>query len=397
MQSEFFNVALDQIRYSLVWEDSYNLYRGLQIQPSYRVLIVSSAGCNVLNTLLVNPRQVVAIDLNPVQNQLLLFKQYLILHHEYAVVRALLGLDGGPAVRAAWEKLVPTIPDEFKEDWSAFFRNHPAGLLTAGRLETYITGFYATLPPEIQVKLQQLVQFKNIPLQKAYFQRELHGTAFQEKFISYFDAENLSKGRAPELFRYAPESGGATFYKRLRHQVATTLVKNNFFFRFFFFGPPHLPEGILPPCYQQRNYAALRQQLPKLTVVTGEAVDFLLSVAGQRINKASLSNIFEYTSPQEFQLVSHRLRADRKQSLWFLYWNLLQEQGAAPPEGDWEDYLLSDYVSQEHACFFFRNVRVQEMQTGTALKKGLPAKLLSKQTKLPIYFSDSNLLNSNGG
>ena len=33
MNSEFYNVALDRIRYSLVWEDSRTLYGALAINP----------------------------------------------------------------------------------------------------------------------------------------------------------------------------------------------------------------------------------------------------------------------------------------------------------------------------------------------------------------------------
>ena len=55
MHSEFYNVALDRIRYSLVWEDSTTLYAGLNIRPGDTVLVITSAGCNALNALLLGP------------------------------------------------------------------------------------------------------------------------------------------------------------------------------------------------------------------------------------------------------------------------------------------------------------------------------------------------------
>ena len=366
MHSEFYNVALDRIRYSLVWEDSYTLYQGLQIKPADQVLVITSAGCNVLNTLLANPRQVTAIDLNPVQNKLLLFKKHLIEHYPHAIFRALLGLDGSEQVRAAWRNIAPTLPDSMQTYWSSFFDNHPGGLLIAGKLEAYITGFYHMLDPAFQEKLQQLIQFDDVAAQKAFFFRELDNTDFQKQFISYFDEENLSKGRDPKLFKYALESGGEAFYRRLSGQIASTLVKNNFFFRFFFFGPQDLPQAILPPCYQAHNYEALRRQLPKLQVVTGEAIDYLLSEAGQNINKATLSNIFEYTSPEEFEQVNKALFADHSRQLCFIYWNLLQEQGPSPFDSTWTNSILSNTISQEQACFYFRDVR---MQAATGIKR----------------------------
>jgi hypothetical protein len=135
-------------------------------------------------------------------------------------------------------------------------------------------------------------------------------------------------------------------------------VRENFFFRFFFFGPENLPDRILPPCYQQQHYRTLQQQLHKLTIHTGEAVDYLLSPAGKEITKASLSNIFEYTSEAEFRKVCRQLHADGDRSLQFIFWNLLQDQGIPVEQDNWETTQIFACVPQAEACFYFRNVRV---------------------------------------
>ena len=109
MNTEFQNVDLDQLRYSLVWEGSATLYQALAIQPDDHVLVITGAGCNVLNTLLQAPRQVTAIDLNPEQNRLLRLKCHVIQQHEYDVFRGLLGMDNYP-VAAAWTAVRPGLP-----------------------------------------------------------------------------------------------------------------------------------------------------------------------------------------------------------------------------------------------------------------------------------------------
>ncbi|AII52786.1 DUF3419 family protein [Hymenobacter sp. APR13] len=360
MESEFYNVALDRLRYSLVWEDSRTLYGALTIQPTDHVLVIASAGCNVLNALLKNPRHVTAIDLNPVQLQLLRLKLHVIRHHEHAVLRGLLGLAGPAAVAAAWQTVAPTLPAAEHGYWASFFESHPAGILTAGRLESYVTGFLPTLTPALQAHLRQLLGFDTVAEQAAYFEATLASSAFPALFVAYFDEANLSKGRDPRLFRYAAESGGEAFYSRLRDTLHTELMRDNFFLRFFFFGPENLPCAILPPCYQRRHHALLRQQLPKLTLVEGEAVDYLRSAAGQSISKASLSNIFEYTSPAEFQRTMQALFAGNR-PLRVVYWNLLLDQGADTDSGAAPLPLataVSERLSQQEACFYFRNVRV---------------------------------------
>ncbi|TAE27585.1 MAG: DUF3419 family protein [Cytophagales bacterium] len=357
MHSEFYNVDLDRVRYSLVWEDSHTLYTALAPTPDDRILVITSAGCNVLNILLQSPREVVAVDLNPVQNALLRFKIHLIEHHTHGIFRALMGFDGGDAVTPALAEVAPTLPDDQRAYWTSFFKSHPDGILPAGKLESYILGFFQTLPPTQQQALERLVQADEVLEQQAIFTRELSPTDFRERFINYFDEANLSKGRDPRLFKYAQESGGEAFYNRFIWHVETALLKNNFFTRFFFLGPQHLPESVLPPCYQADNFARLKANLNRLTIVDGEAVDYLLSDAGRGITKASLSNIFEYASPDEFARVCRLLGKQSGHLKRVLFWNLLQEQ-TAPPDSGWQETVLTNRIDPDRACFYFRDVRL---------------------------------------
>jgi S-adenosylmethionine-diacylglycerol 3-amino-3-carboxypropyl transferase len=360
MNSEFQHIALDQLRYSLVWEGSATLYRALEIQPDDHVLVITGAGCNVLNTLLQAPRQVTAIDLNPEQNRLLRLRCHVIQHHEYAVLRGLLGLDGPELVAAAWAAVQPGLAAEEQDFWAAFFLQNPGGLLGAGRLETYVNSFLATLTPALQQQLRQLLQFDSVTEQQTYFQSviETPEAGFRQQFIEYFDAANLSKGRDPRLFRYAQESGGALFYRRLQRHLGRELLRDNFFSRFFFFGATGLPESILPPCYQSSNYETLRKQLPRLQVATGEATAYLLSDAGQGITKASLSNIFEYVSEAEFERVCGQLGESPSRRLRLVFWNLLQVQAGQSSATVPLLAELSRKLSATEACFYFDGVRI---------------------------------------
>jgi S-adenosylmethionine-diacylglycerol 3-amino-3-carboxypropyl transferase len=235
MNSEFLQVELNQLRYSLVWEDSDTLFSALHICSADNVLIITSAGCNVLNALLKNPAKVVAIDINSFQNKLLLLKKHIILHHEYFIYTSLLGLYGVQNVNLALQQLLPTLQATDKTFWSNFFLAHPAGILTAGKLEKYITAFYKTLSSEIQQRLKELIRFETVGEQYEYFIQHLDNSMFKEMFIDYFDDENLSKGRDPKLLKYATESGGVTFYNRLKKHISTFTLKDNFYFRLFFF------------------------------------------------------------------------------------------------------------------------------------------------------------------
>ena len=365
MQSAFACVSLDHLRYGLVWEGHATLYQALALAPTDHALIITSAGCNALNALLAGPRRVTAIDLNPVQNQLLQLKAHVIKHHAPAVLRGLLGLDGPAAVAAAGAALQTSLPPAAYACWAAYLRQHPGGLLLAGRLETYVTGFVPSLPAAWQHRLRGLLACESVATQVAYFQQVLDQPDFRGRFIQYFDAANLSQGRDPQLYRHAAETGGATFYRRLARQLGQQLARDNFFLRFLLFGPENLPEAILPPCYQAAHHARLRARLPHLRWVTGEATEFLLSEAGQDVSKASLSNIFEYVSPAEFTRVSAALAARRTisgQPLRAVFWNLLQSQAPGRAAGVPLLPAASARLSQHEACFYFGGVRLLDFE-----------------------------------
>ncbi len=352
MNSEFLQVELNQLRYSVVWEDNATLFSALNISSTDNLLIITSAGCNVLNALLKNPAKVVAIDINPVQNKLLLLKKHIILHHDYPIYKSLLGLNGVEQVNSALQQLLQTLQANEKAFWCNFFSTHPAGILTAGKLEKYITGFYKTLPSKIQQRLTELISFDTPGEQYEYFVQHLDSSSFKEMFIGYFDDENLSKGRDPKLLKYATESGGVAFYNRLKKQIKWFTLKDNFYFRFFFFGPLNLPGSILPPCQREENYGTLQEQLHKLEVVNGEAIDYLLTPGGAKITKASLSNIFEYTSKSEFEQVCQSLS---KRDLRAVFWNLLNNQGADFTTSG-RPVIWNEVPPSSHACFYFKNV-----------------------------------------
>jgi S-adenosylmethionine-diacylglycerol 3-amino-3-carboxypropyl transferase len=352
MQSEFHRVELDRIRYSLVWEDFNTLYDALDYKSKDRLLIITSAGCNVLNSILAPIESVTAIDLNPVQNALLKLKMYIIQNHDYQIYASVLGLLGPERVQKAWLAVSMTLPTEDKDLWDKYFKELPEGLLLTGKLEQYVAPFLSSLSIDIKDKLSALLGFSTPAEQYAFFIAELDCTEFRHAFINYFNEANLSKGRDSKLFKYAEEQCGEIFYSRLKDQLKDFLVRENFYFRFFFFGIQDMPH-LLPACYQEKNYEGLKNSLHKINIVTGEAVDYLLSDSGSKITKAGLSNIFEYTTHEVFNAVCSDL-ASHNPSLTFIYWNLLQEQA------------LNGNISAKHSlihprkesCFYFRNTNL---------------------------------------
>ena len=364
MQSEFARIPLNRIRYSLVWEDSRTMVRALRPGPNDAVLVITSAGMNALAALLRRPRRVVAVDLNALQNALLELQCHVIREHSPTELRGLLGLDGPAAVAHAWKVVAPTLPAARCAYWHTFFAEHSDGILPAGQLEAYLADYRRGASAAERTHLRALLACPTVRDQAAYFERHLHGGEFEARFGQWFADENLSQGRDPHLFRYAPEPGGPVFYQRLAQRLRTRWLAEDFYSRFFLFGPADLPEELLPLALQRRSFGALRAGLPTLSIHTGEAVEYLLSPAGADITCASLSNIFEYVAPADFVRCGQEL-ATRRAPLRFVFWNLLQDQQIdAPTAVVAGNASRAAVLSRTEGCFYFRNVQYYETRGG---------------------------------
>src|SRR5439155_21277880 len=69
--------------YNTCWEDPALDRVAMNLGPSDRVLVITSAGCNALDYLLAGAGEVNAVDVNPIQNALLELKRAAVLGLDY--------------------------------------------------------------------------------------------------------------------------------------------------------------------------------------------------------------------------------------------------------------------------------------------------------------------------
>jgi S-adenosylmethionine-diacylglycerol 3-amino-3-carboxypropyl transferase len=59
-----FTISFNGLVYNQIWEDPRVDIEGLRLDEDSRILAISSGGCNILNYLTVEPRSIIAVDLN---------------------------------------------------------------------------------------------------------------------------------------------------------------------------------------------------------------------------------------------------------------------------------------------------------------------------------------------
>ncbi len=357
MKSEFHHIELNRIRYSIVWEDYESFYSGLDIQREDELLVITSAGCNVLNAVLKQPKRIIAIDINPYQNKLLDFKIQLYKYADYDTLATLLGIRKKRTCAEAFEKVKDLYCKEDYTAWKNFFEQNPDGLLSSGQLEKYITSFYPKLSDSEQLQIRKLFSAVNLEEQQLLFTELIQNTSFELNFKKHFDDEHLSKGRDPRLFKYAAENGGIAFYDRFEQYIKKALLKNNFYLNFFFFGLTGIDEHILPPCYRLENYHVIKNNCDLIEIHTSDVIEYIELNDVENITKTSLSNIFEYTSTGDFEQAIASIKHHTKIKT-VLFWNLLHEQGISKPSIYYTNKEKSELITFNESCFYFKNVRV---------------------------------------
>jgi S-adenosylmethionine-diacylglycerol 3-amino-3-carboxypropyl transferase len=133
-----FAVWFHRLVYNQIWEDPAVDLAALRIEPTSRVVTIASGGCNVLNYLLADPAEIVAVDLNPAHLALTRLKLAAARHlPDHDTFFRLFGMGADPAAWQIYRRyLQPHLDDETRAFWEG---RSPLG---QRRFNCFATGFY---------------------------------------------------------------------------------------------------------------------------------------------------------------------------------------------------------------------------------------------------------------
>ena len=165
--------------YNTCWEDPRLDREALQIGPSDRVAMITSAGCNALDYALDGPAAIHCVDVNPRQNALLELKLAAIRRLDYQDAFAMFGRGHWPGVtkayrdvlrhdlqplsRAFWDKRIRWFANERR---SFFFRG------TSGTFAKWMN-VYIDRIAKVRPQVKQIFQTESLDEQSDLFEREL--------------------------------------------------------------------------------------------------------------------------------------------------------------------------------------------------------------------------------
>jgi S-adenosylmethionine-diacylglycerol 3-amino-3-carboxypropyl transferase len=163
--------------YNTCWEDPAVDRRALGLCSDDRMLVITSAGCNVLDYALAAPRRIFAVDANPRQTALLELKLAAIRRLEFADFFALFGAGRHRAFGELYHDLLAAELSPFARVW---WNNHAHWFCHPDPRDTFyfhgLSGFvarafraYFRLRPQLKAAVDALFETRDLDEQRAIY------------------------------------------------------------------------------------------------------------------------------------------------------------------------------------------------------------------------------------
>ncbi|MBS0470304.1 MAG: DUF3419 family protein [Proteobacteria bacterium] len=283
-----FTLMFQGFVYNQIWEDPDVDLEALDLKPEHRVLTIASGGCNVLNYLAADPRQIVAVDLNP--NHIALTRLKLLALKnlpDYETFFRFFGHANDKANRAAYDThLREALDEDTREYWE---KNRPLrgrrinmfgkNLYRYGLLGRFI-GILHVVAKLHGKKLEPILAARTPEEQRRLFERDI-APLFDYKSIKLLSKSPVSLyalGIPPAQYDELVASGDPVAVLRERvERLACDFPINENYFAWQAFGRGYDVEHkeAVPDYLRRETYDMIRTRTGKVDVHHASLTDFL--------------------------------------------------------------------------------------------------------------------------
>ena len=279
--------------YNQCWEDPKLDRVALELNADSEVLVITSAGCNALDYLLLEPRRVHAVDANPRQTALLELKIAGIKALDWQTYFQVFGKGLYPEMKKLYrgtlrQHLSPESQAFWDKNWKwwkkgkvrrSFFDHGLAGVFA--RMFT----MYVAARPALKESLQRLTECTDMDEQRRVWDEEVAGMIFSKPVRWTLERQATMNlvGVPYEQQRTTAESHGEGIagyvYDSLGNVVHNTFARENYFYRVYLEGG-YTPE-CCPEYLKQQNFERLKGLTDRISVSTTLITDYLRSGAAR--------------------------------------------------------------------------------------------------------------------
>lgn len=319
--------VFQRIVYSQCWEDPEVSRAALEVGPDDDLLILTSAGDNVLAHLLDGPRSITALDFSAAQNALLELK--------IAAIRALpwreyvefLGArDGTDRVAAYRNSVRGHLGDDARRYFDARERDLAAGIIHTGRFQRYLRRFRTAVLPLMhnRATVEEFMTIVDRADRERYYDEVWNNRRWRALFTMFFGRAVMARlGRDPAFFRYVEQDAiGQQFLERTRRAMVESSPRENHFLQYAMLGRyPDLEHG--PVYLRESSFDRLRQLVDRIKIVRGDLEGYLHTLEPDSLSALYLSDLFEWVSAEHHETMLRAITGVTRPGARWVYWNLL--------------------------------------------------------------------------
>ena len=277
--------------YNASWEDPRIDRQLLELNSESRVVVLTSAGCNVLDYLLDSPAEINAIDVNPRQNALLKLKLACIKRGEFDDLFAMFGKGSHSEFRDIYADVKQYLTEEDCEFWDKkidyFDQNSKKKSFyyygTSGLLAWIITA-YLRRNRQLRTELFNIFDAKDLEQQKEIYARiePLLWGRFMTWLVRQPFVLTLAGVPRPQIrlidSQY-PGGVGGFISDKLRHVFTEILAHDNYFWHVYITGS--YSSHCCPNYLKAENFDTLRRKVDHVKTYNNTVTGYLRENPGK--------------------------------------------------------------------------------------------------------------------
>ena len=298
--------------YNTCWEDPRLDRVALQIGPSDRIVMITSAGCNALDYALCQPERIDAVDLNPRQNALLELKMAGIRRLDFEDFFGMFGQGHHPRVRMLYaDVLRPELSpwaQGYWDRWIRFFDSRRPFYFrgTSGSFARMVN-VYVNRMLRIRPYVNQMLEADTLEEQRDIYHQHIRDRFWSRIMCFAMNRDTtLSMIGVPRAQRRQIETqyegGIIQFIKDCVEAVFAELpLRDNYFWRVYMTGcytPECCPEYLRPD-----NFQRLKDGLVDCIHVHTNSVEGFLRQHDQEVTRFVLLDHMDWLADRHFPLL----------------------------------------------------------------------------------------------
>lgn len=290
------------IVFNMSWEDPEMDRRAFQLTSDDAVISITSAGCNPLNFLCQNPRRLISIDGNPAQNAVLEMKLACIRALPHETFADIFAARNPRVVTPLYRPLLRAhLSQPAQRFWDSNLWMLARGLYNYGRMGLACRLIRFLLPPLgiDRARIEQFFELRSLEDQREWYFRyaapRVWGPVIhrlcKSRWFMYLC------GVHPNQFDLVHDQHGIYEFVRERIEYVFTRVPiyDNYFMSVTVTG--RFRGNRVPPYLLEENFATLRRNLDRVTVVYAWLGPYLDTLPAGAIHKFNLLDIFDWMPP----------------------------------------------------------------------------------------------------